>query len=184
MLFMAGLDRAINIIRMILQPEHLDDLWQLYQKALPIDSPGMKLLQSFSKDKLRYALFNDRVVFGTWHDGQLINTSTLDRTKIPNLMVYSRWLTDPNCSLHMLKLNCLRETQNYVWDAGCALLKVLKADTMIRTFRLGERYQMGFRPYTILERIMPGQRSRYHWVNDRYFRYELPDEEWWITLAR
>lgn len=168
---------------MILNPNHLADLWNLYQKALPADDGAIKSLSSLDHDRLVYALFHDKIVFGSWHDGRLISSVTLGRTKIPNLLISEKWLTDRHYLRDKHKLESLREGQNYAWDNHCRILRIIKTRLLDKTVRLHHQFDLSLRKYQVIDRIAAGSLSRYDWINSRYFTYGPPAEEWSIMLS-
>lgn len=168
---------------MILTFDHITDLLDLYLRCYGPDDDRAACFLRLNHDQLRYRFFQNRTVFGTWHDDRLISTITLRQSKYSNLLVSEGWLADPGCNRVRSKLICYRESQRYAWANGYHVLRVTKTRLLDKVWSINQKFDVGLHAFKVLERIPAGGRSRFAWINERYLWGQPAEEEWTVQLA-
>lgn len=162
---------------------HLSELLDLYERCYGTQDHRYACFLRLDTDQMKFRFFQDRMVFGTWHDDRLISSITLRRCKYPNLLISEGWLADPQCRRQRLKLDCYRESQNYAWSNGYHLLRVTKTRLMEKVWSINKQMDVGLHAYSVIELIPAGSMSRFAWINERYLWGRPADEEWIVQLA-
>ena len=164
---------------MILTPDHLDDLLELYQRV-----HGHNYYAGMLRQDVINNLFTKNINFGIYHNNKLVSAISLASTKIDSVKVFGNWTMDKYFLDMNLKLQCFDECYKYIEEHGYALVAVTKTK-----LGLGIKRQSMFnhsRPMTLKKmKIIPaGSYSGIAWIDNRYFRMGPPEVEWTVTLIR
>jgi len=164
---------------MILTPDHLDDLLDLYQRVR-----GRNPFADISRQDTINYLFSKDIRFGTYHNNKLVSTVSLISTRIDSIKLSSEWIMDKHCPDMNLKLQSINELYKYVEEHKYININISKTKTALRV-----KQQSMFnrsRPMT-LKKIMiipAGSYSGIKWIDDLYFPESPADAEYIVTIIQ